>query len=618
MVSPAPASQSPVAHKGRVVDVALCTFGILALELALIRWTGGQIRIIAYFANLILIAAFLGMGLGVVLGRTRPALVHAALPALAVLSAVFAFAEPLGLMRIHFPDPTIYLWQGDAATKTLAQFVGGCLLISAIFASVAAVVALAATPLGRLFDELPPLRAYTADIAGSLLGIVIFTLVSSREGPPWQWMALGILPTLRFSRKPLSLLSAIAILVLAWTSGRDALFSPYNRIDLAAASAPFDPAQPMRRGWSLSVNRDYHQMISNYAENRVVFDSAHGNISPRLTQLVFELPFRLRPGGMSALIVGAGTGNDVAAALRAGYREVTAVEIDPTILDLGRWLHPENPYGDPRVHAVNDDARAFFERNPTAHFDVVAYGLLDSHAMFSAMSSLRLDNYVYTVEGIRAGWNHVREGGVLGISFSTLAGEWIQQRLMRTIREATGSSPMIVRHKLDFGTSFIVVRGTADPQRVPARLREFLQTPPMNETMRMPTDDWPFLYIKPGTVPFGYLAVLMIIGALAVVAIRRTYGGTSGLTTASFDWTMFFMGAGFMLLETRMVTALSLLFGSTWIVNAFVFGGVLTMVLLANLWVIRFRPSALGRWFVPLLATVALTWIVGAGALSGF
>jgi hypothetical protein len=189
---------------------------------------------------------------------------------------------------------------------------------------------------------------------------------------------------------------------------------------------------------------------------------------------------------------------------------------------------------------------------------------------------------------------------------------------MRTIREATGSSPMIVRHKLDFGTSFIVVRGTADPQRVPARLREFLQTPPMNETMRMPTDDWPFLYIKPGTVPFGYLAVLMLIGALAVVAIRRAYGGTSGLTTASFDWTMFFMGAGFMLLETRMVTALSLLFGSTWIVNAFVFGGVLTMVLLANLWVIRFRPSALGRWFVPLLATVALTWIVGAGALSGF
>jgi hypothetical protein len=99
----------------RVFDVALCTFGILALELALIRWTGGQIRIIAYFANLILIAAFLGMGLGVVIGRTRPQLVHAALPALAVLSAVFAFAEPLGLMLIRFPDPSIYLWQGDAA-----------------------------------------------------------------------------------------------------------------------------------------------------------------------------------------------------------------------------------------------------------------------------------------------------------------------------------------------------------------------------------------------------------------------------------------------------------------------------------------------------------------------
>src|SRR5438045_8143588 len=98
---------------GRAFDVALCTFAILALELGLIRWTGGQIRIVAYFANLILIAAFLGMGLGVVLGRRRPQLVHAALPALAILSIVLAAAAPLGLVDMRFPDPTIYLLQGD-------------------------------------------------------------------------------------------------------------------------------------------------------------------------------------------------------------------------------------------------------------------------------------------------------------------------------------------------------------------------------------------------------------------------------------------------------------------------------------------------------------------------
>ena len=103
------------------MDVALCTFAILALELALIRWIGGQIRIVAYFANLILLAAFLGMGLGVVLGRRHPRLVDAALPALAVLAAVLAFAEPLKLVAMRFPDPTVSLWEASAQADSLWQ-----------------------------------------------------------------------------------------------------------------------------------------------------------------------------------------------------------------------------------------------------------------------------------------------------------------------------------------------------------------------------------------------------------------------------------------------------------------------------------------------------------------
>src|SRR5262245_47565327 len=76
-------SSSPPAS--RLIDVSISTFGILALELGLIRWISGQIRIVAYFTNLILLAAFLGMGLGVALGRRRTGLVHLALPALALL-----------------------------------------------------------------------------------------------------------------------------------------------------------------------------------------------------------------------------------------------------------------------------------------------------------------------------------------------------------------------------------------------------------------------------------------------------------------------------------------------------------------------------------------------------
>jgi predicted RNA methylase len=605
---------------GRTLDVAICTFGVLALELALIRWIGGQIRIVSYFANLILLAAFLGMGLGVVIGRRRPRLVPFALPALALLSAVLAFAEPLRIMSVRFPDPSIFLWVAESKPESLWQFFGVTLLVAAVFWAVAAVVALAASPLGRLFDELPPLTAYTADIAGSLIGIAAFTFVSAAGGTPWEWMALGILPILRFSRSPLSLISGAAILGLAWYSARGALYSPYNRIDLEPQTGWFDAAAPLRRDWLLSVNRDYHQRIANYSNRRVAADAADGQRITAISQAVYELPFRLRPGGASALVVGAGTGNDVAGALRAGFPSVTAVEIDPVILDLGRWLHPENPYGDPRVHAVNNDARAFFQRNPDASFDVVAYGLVDSHAMFSAMSSLRLDNYVYTVEGIRAGWQHVRDDGVLAISFSTFAGPWIAERLMRTIHQATGMTPVVIDHQMDWGATFLVTR-SLDPALIPPLLRSRLTRPALVETARMPTDDWPFLYIRPGTIPFGYMTVLALIGITGMLAIRRAYGDAGGDTAGSagrFDWPMFLMGAGFMLLETRMVTALSLLFGSTWLVNAYVFGGVLLMVLLANLRVIRRPPTSLGRWFIPLLVSVPLTLAVNASTLSIF
>lgn len=435
-------------------------------------------------------------------------------------------------------------------------------------------------------------------------------------------MALGVLPLLRFSRTPIALVSALATLGLAAYSARGALFSPYNRIDLEATSLPFQQSAPLRRAWEIRVNRDYHQYIDNYSNDRV---RAAVATNPRtlipVYQAIYELPFRLRPDGKSGLVVGAGGGNDVAAGLRSGYT-VTAVEIDPTILDLGRWLHPENPYASPRVHAVNDDARAYFERNPDAKFDVVSYGLVDSHAMFSAMSSLRLDNYVYTVEGIRAGWRHVRDGGLIAISFSTFAGPWIEQRLLRTIREATGHTPVLVRHGMDFGELFIVAP-SLDPDLVPVLLRKgVVLHPKIDETVRMPTDDWPFLYIRPATVPYGYLMVLVIIAITATLAIRRAYAVPADMTGAPeegrFDWTMFLMGAGFMLLETRMVTQLSLLFGSTWIVNACVFGGVLVMVLLANLWVSRRPPASLGRWFIPLFATTVLTWSVGAGVLNAF
>src|SRR5206468_3331214 len=96
---------------------------------------------------------------------------------------------------------------------------------------------------------------------------------------------------------------------------------------------------------------------------------------------------------------GSGTGNDIAGALRHSVKQVTAVEIDPAIIDLGRIYHPEQPYQSPAVKIVNDDARSFFARSDE-RYDVISFGLLDSHTT-TAMTNARLDHYVYTEESLQ-------------------------------------------------------------------------------------------------------------------------------------------------------------------------------------------------------------------------
>jgi hypothetical protein len=115
--------------------------------------------------------------------------------------------------------------------------------------------------------------------------------------------------------------------------------------------------------------------------------------------------------------------------------------------------------------------------------------------------------------------------------------------------------------------------------------------------------------------------------AVAFIGARLVFGGAL-FQAGAFDLPLFLMGAAFLLIETRGVVNLSLLFGSTWIVNACVFAGILIMAFLANLWVARLQPQRLDVYFVLLFASVLLICFVpprdllelplwGRGAIGG-
>src|SRR5205823_450966 len=91
----------------------------------------------------------------------------------------------------------------------------------------------------------------------------------------------------------------------------------------------------------------------------------------------YRIPYRLlgrEPGRV--LILGAGSGNDVAVALAQGADSVDAVEIDPAIAQLGRTTHPDKPYLDSRVHVHVNDARSFLQ-NAQEKWDLIVFGTLD-------------------------------------------------------------------------------------------------------------------------------------------------------------------------------------------------------------------------------------------------
>jgi hypothetical protein len=587
-------------NAARLAPVALATFGILALELALIRWMSGQIRLFKYFNNLILIGCFLGMGLGLAVARRRPGLVHLVLPTLLALSVPLALADTLGIAALPFPDPSVYLWGAETSVRTAGEFLGTFTLIVALFCGVVAVFGCAGAALGELLSRAPSIPAYSADLVGSILGIVAMTVATMAGATPPVWLALGALPFAWLSRRASSWAALAAVVVLGQLSVKDAVFSPYNRIELTTTEF----------GLTLSVNGDFHQYMHDLSDTAV---AARPEKKEQVRHL-YDLPFILKDGCERALVVGAGTGNDVQGALRNRCASVTSVDIDGRIMEIGRRQHPERPYDDARVVAVVNDARAFFEQYRGPPFDVVCYGFLDSQAMFSALSSLRLENYLYTEAGFRSAWRHVAPGGHMSVHISVAGGPWLLERFHWTIARATGAPPVVIAHGLHRGVTFVAAR---DPERLHWERVAFPLMAPSATTARhtrTTSDDWPFLFVRPGAVPWGYLLTLAVVLLIAGVGATLAFGRRE--LAGGFDPVLFLMGAAFLLLETRGVTSLSLLFGSTWVVNAAVFGGVLIMALAANVAVQRGARVPTRTGFALLLVAVLVLALVEVSALN--
>jgi hypothetical protein len=234
------------------------------------------------------------------------------------------------------------------------------------------------------------------------------------------------------------------------------------------------------------------------------------------------------------------------------------------------------------VTVVIDDARSFFKRTDR-RYDLVVFGTLDSQALLSGFSSVRLDNYVYTQEAFSEAWSLLKPDGLLAVFHMSIR-PYIANRIFLLLAQAAGRPPIFLRfqdHTL-FNALFLQAR-SLPVQPLPPDFLASLRS----ETI--PSDDWPYLYLAEPSVPAHYVTALAAMVLLALLATGLAVGRGAA---RRFDPAMFLLGAGFLLLETRSVTQMSLLFGSTWTVNLLVFSSILAVLFLANLLVQRLGGNA--------------------------
>jgi Spermine/spermidine synthase domain len=455
-------------------------------------------------------------------------------------------------------------------------------------------------------------------VLGSLMGILLYTLICFFDQPPAIWfLVAGLLFALVFTaqRKAMLVFFGSCLLVAAaltvWVDKTTSVYwSPYQKLAL----------RPVWRNnevvaYLLNTNDSFYQQILDLspgflARHKDLLAGEDASWDP------YNLPYRFLPSPRSVLVLGAGMGNDVAAALRNTTAPVTAVEIDPLILKLGQALHFERPYQSPRVRIINDDARAYIQNSPEK-FDLLLFSLLDSHTTSSSYSNIRIDNFVYTVEGLARAREMLNSNGLMIVKFQ-VANDWIGERLSGLLEQAFHQAPFQVKVTSHYGTggSFYIVGS-------PQAMRQVSQNADLADRISLAgesrptltTDDWPYFYQKERGLPASVIGMCGSLLGLSWFIIRRMTRGNARRSSPIWNLHLFLLGTGFMLLEAQIISKMALLFGTTWVVNSIVVSGILVLIVIANLIFERWPSYSLAFPYTGIILSALLAYFMPLRAL---
>ncbi|MGD0248339.1 MAG: spermidine synthase [Candidatus Limnocylindrales bacterium] len=569
------------------VRLVLTSGTLLFTELLLIRWIPATVKYVGFFTNFLLMASFLGIGIGILLGRSGRKL--AVSPFAWLLFGVVLLVLVAHLdVQVKSSDEVFFGLAESTSADT--NFV----VLPLVFVLVTALMAALALPLGPLLRSQPPLQAYTFDIIGSMAGIAGFAVLAWFWTPPLVWFGIVAVLLLLLGLgaglgpwSPISGIAVVSVLYLALLQqGWGATWSPYYRINLYDAK---DAAGVAVTG--IAVDGIPHQGI---------WPGQPGEPS-------YYQVYKWFPGKTynEVLVIGAGTGNDVAVALQHDAGHIDAVEIDPAIQQIGVDKQPLRPYADPRVTAYINDGRAFL-RTTTKHYDLIIFALPDSLTLVASTGNVRLESFLFTVEAFQSVRDHLTPDGTF-VLYNSYREPWLVAKIDSMIETAFGTKPILrlfgeTEAVFADGPAIAALKGGAPPGDIVSPVPAVSGAPATQAT-----DDWPFLYLRSPTIQPHYLLALGFVLSFALLAVAGSARATK-TSLSGFSPHFFVLGSAFMLLETRSLVSFSLLFGTTWLVNALAFFAILASVLLAILVNSRLKVRRSRPLYVLLFAALAVAF----------
>ncbi len=530
------------------MEIFLTSFLIIFLELALIRVFPAQVAFLGFYSNFILIGSFAGIGIGLLLSKYKFDL-RKVFPWMLFLTTII-----LSLQIKIFPN-----FDGKQELFRPLDLVSEVIMVPLIILVVIALMASLSQRLGLLFNQFKPLIAYKWDVAGSIVGVILFAVLSYLRTDPLIWFSLISILFIYLNRKEKDIKKDIAVFsvsffilfIAIYKDSGDIIWSPYQKLSVITQSEKF-------------------QLLANNIEHQSVYKDL-AKLEPSIYTFVYDV--LEKPTYENALIIGSGMGTDIAMALKHSVKHIDAVEIDPGIYEMGLKYNPDKAYQNPSVSFFNADGRSFLARS-VKKYDLIVYALPDTLFLSGSRGNLRIESFLFTKESFEMAKKRLTPDGVV-VLYNLYNQPFVVDKLVYSLNSLFGQETYLQQGGSPTYTT-AMINGNQ-----PLKLKKNIKTSDVSgDTTSLITDDWPFLYMQKRHIPFRYLEVLLLVFTLIYLLIVKI---VKKPFIEFINLNYFFLGVGFFLIETKSIVQFSLLFGATWITNTLVISAILISVFLATI-----------------------------------